>query len=57
LSDKSIVGRVLHTLIGYADQPSDMQVAVYLATLAAIIAATKFFASRSPSAAVRAPAE
>lgn len=57
LSDKSIFGRVLHTLIGYADQPSAMQVAVYLATLAAIIAATKFFAARPPAPAVRAPAE
>jgi len=57
LSDKSIVGRVLHTLIGYADQPSAMQVVVYLVTLAAIVAATKFFAARPPSASVRAPAE
>jgi high-affinity iron transporter len=57
LSDKSIVGRVLHTLIGYADQPSGMQVAVYLATLVAIVAATKFFAARPPSASVSAPAE
>ncbi|HEY8213405.1 MAG TPA: FTR1 family protein [Methylocystis sp.] len=57
LSDKSIVGRVLHTLIGYADQPSGLQVAVYLGTLVSIIAATKFFAARPPSAAMRAPAE
>ena len=36
LSDRSIPGRVLHTLIGYNDRPSQMQLLVYLATLAAI---------------------
>lgn len=56
LSDKSIAGRVLHTLIGYADQPSQMQVVVYVATIVAIVAATKLTALRPP-AAVRAPAE
>jgi high-affinity iron transporter len=34
LSDSSLLGKVLHTLIGYNDQPSGMQVAVYVATLA-----------------------
>jgi high-affinity iron transporter len=34
LSDSSLLGKILHTLIGYNDQPSGMQVAVYLATLA-----------------------
>jgi high-affinity iron transporter len=34
LSDSSLLGKVLHTLIGYNDQPSGMQAAVYLATLA-----------------------
>jgi high-affinity iron transporter len=34
LSDSSLLGKVLHTLIGYNDQPSGMQVAIYLATLA-----------------------
>lgn len=33
LSDKSLPGRVLHTLIGYTDQPTGMQVVVYLAVL------------------------
>jgi high-affinity iron transporter len=56
LSDKSVPGRVLHTLIGYADQPSVMQVVVYAATIVAIMAATKLTAMRPP-AAVRAPAE
>jgi high-affinity iron transporter len=56
LSDKSIPGRVLHTLIGYADQPSQLQVAVYALTLVAIAAATKLTAiSARPPA--RAPAQ
>jgi high-affinity iron transporter len=33
LSDSSLLGRVLHTLIGYTDRPSGMQVVVYLAVL------------------------
>lgn len=36
LKDSSMAGRVLHTLFGYTDQPSGMQLAVYIATLAAI---------------------
>ncbi len=42
LSDKTILGRVLHTLIGYSDQPSLLQGLVYLSTLILIYAATKF---------------
>jgi high-affinity iron transporter len=51
LSDTSLFGRVLHTLIGYADQPSIMQVVVYLVTLTAIIALSRMFApaARSPA--------
>jgi high-affinity iron transporter len=56
LSDKSIPGRVLHTLIGYADQPSQLQVLVYVVTIAAIVAATKLSAPAAPTPA-RAPAE
>ena len=46
LSDTSLFGRVLHTLVGYSDQPSLLQVAVYAATLAAIFALTRAFAPR-----------
>jgi high-affinity iron transporter len=46
LSDTSLVGRVLHTLIGYSDQPSVLQVVVYAITLAVIFALTKAFAPR-----------
>jgi high-affinity iron transporter len=33
LSDSSFVGRALHTLIGYTDQPTGMELTVYLAIL------------------------
>lgn len=56
LSDKSVPGRVLHTLIGYADQPSIMQVVVYAATIVAIVAATKLTTPRA-QAPMRTPAE
>ncbi|HLW91870.1 MAG TPA: FTR1 family protein [Roseiarcus sp.] len=46
LSDTSLFGRVLHTLIGYSDQPSMLQVMVYIATLAAIFGLSKAFSSR-----------
>ena len=46
LSDTSLFGRVLHTLLGYADQPSVMQVVVYLVTLTTIFTLTKTMAPR-----------
>jgi high-affinity iron transporter len=33
LSEKSIAGRAVHTLIGYTDQPTEMQLLVYVAVL------------------------
>jgi len=44
LSEKNIAGRVLHTLVGYSDQPSLLQLIVYLTTLAAIFLATRMAA-------------
>ena len=44
LSDTSLIGRVFHTLIGYSDQPSQMQVAVYCVTLGVIFTLSKVFA-------------
>jgi high-affinity iron transporter len=41
LSDSSLAGRVLHTLIGYSDQPSMLQAVVYGLTLAIIFALAK----------------
>ena len=48
LSDTSLAGRVLHTLVGYADQPSGLQVLVYVTTLAAILIATRLARSAPP---------
>ena len=45
LSDSSFPGRALHTLIGYVDQPTAMQVVVYAATLGAIGVLMKLFAA------------
>ncbi len=60
LSDTSLFGRVLHTLIGYSDQPSVLQVVVYVAVLAIIVALTKAVSGRRAPrarAAGAAPAE
>jgi high-affinity iron transporter len=45
LSDSSLLGRALHTLIGYVDQPTAMQVVVYVATLGTIIVLMKLFSA------------
>jgi len=58
LPDNSLFGRVLHTLIGYSDQPSLMQGLAYAATIATIVLATKLAApAPRPHAPVSAPAE
>src|SRR5580698_3563665 len=57
LSDSSLLGRALHTLIGYVDQPTAMQVVVYAATLAVIIVLMKLFGSQPPRRPHIAPAE
>jgi len=44
LSDSSILGRVLRTLIGYNDRPTVMQLAVYCATLAVMFSLMKLLA-------------
>src|ERR1700674_3989320 len=49
LSDRSLVGRALHTLIGYSDQPTAMQLAVYLAPLAVTFALMRLFAAARPA--------
>jgi high-affinity iron transporter len=41
LSESSVVGRLLHTLIGYTERPSGMQLAVYLAVLAVMFVLMK----------------
>jgi high-affinity iron transporter len=47
LSDSSYLGRALHTLIGYVDQPTAMQLIVYASTLVTIAALMKLFAAPS----------
>jgi len=49
LSDASILGRVLHTLVGYSDQPSVLQVVVYCVTVAAIVILSKLVQSARPA--------
>ena len=44
LRDGSFLGRALHTLIGYVDQPTAMQLIVYAATLIVIAVLMKMFA-------------
>lgn len=49
LSEGGIAGKVLHTLVGYTDRPSEMQVLVYLLTLAATFVLMRVF-GRAPDA-------
>lgn len=49
LSEKSMIGRILHTLIGYSDQPTAMQGLAYTFTLAAIFVLGRILSSPSPS--------
>jgi high-affinity iron transporter len=54
LSDGSILGRVLRTLIGYNDHPTLMQLAVYGATLAVMFVLMKLMAPPARNHAVTA---
>ena len=54
LSDSSFVGRALHVLIGYTDQPTAMQLLVYLAILLITFGLIRFAAAPArPAQAVR----
>ena len=44
LSDSSLAGRALHTLIGYTERPTAMELVVYLVTLAVIFVLMKVLA-------------
>jgi high-affinity iron transporter len=48
VSDDSIFGRVLHTLFGYTDRPTELQFHVYIATLAAIFGLMRALAPTRP---------
>jgi high-affinity iron transporter len=54
LSDKSIAGRAMHTLIGYTDQPTEMQLLVYLAVLIITVVLMRLTGSQRSSRAVAA---
>ena len=41
LPQDGIVGRMLHTLVGYTDRPTELQLIAYLATLAVMAALTR----------------
>ena len=51
LSDRSLVGRVLHTLVGYTAQPAGIQLVFYLATLLVIGSLMRLL--RAPAARAR----
>ena len=53
LPDRSMLGRAFHTLIGYSDQPTVMQLVVYLTTLAATFVLMKLFGSQPVPAPAR----
>jgi high-affinity iron transporter len=54
LSDKSIAGRAMHTLIGYTDQPTEMQLLVYLAVLIVTVVLMRLTGSQHSKRAVAA---
>jgi high-affinity iron transporter len=49
LPDNSILGRVLHTLFGYTDRPSELQLLVYVTALLVIFGLMKILAPREQS--------
>jgi high-affinity iron transporter len=46
LADDSWIGRIAHTLLGYTDQPTQLQLIVYLVVLATIFGLMRLFAPR-----------
>ncbi len=52
LSEKSIAGRTMHTLIGYTDQPTEMQLLVYLAILLMTVLLMRMSGSQQNDSAV-----
>ena len=54
LSEASLAGRTLHTLIGYTDQPTQMQLLVYVAVLIVTVMLMRFTGSQHTGRAVAA---
>jgi high-affinity iron transporter len=50
LDESSIPGKALHTLIGYADQPTAMQLSVYVAVLVITFVLMRLSASQPQAA-------
>jgi high-affinity iron transporter len=48
LPQDSVVGRLLHTLIGYTDRPTELQLLAYLGTLAAMTMLTWMIGRSAP---------
>ncbi len=57
LSEGSIFGRLLHTLIGYTERPTEMQLMTYIATLFAMFLLMRLARPSAPRRHVPAPAE
>ena len=53
----SLPGEALHTLVGYTDQPTAMQLAVYVAILAATFVLMRLYGAPAKAATTAAPAE
>ena len=49
LSEGSLLGRLLHTLIGYTERPTELQLMVYIATLFVMVAADARSRARAPA--------
>jgi high-affinity iron transporter len=56
LSDSSFLGRALHTLVGYTDQPTVMQLTVYLAVLLVTFALMRAYGMAAKDGASAKPA-
>jgi high-affinity iron transporter len=50
--EKSIAGRAMHTLIGYTDQPTEMQLLVYVGVVLATVLLMRLTGSEHSSRAV-----
>jgi high-affinity iron transporter len=55
LSESSLGGKVLHTLVGYTDRPTEMQLIAYSITLAAIFTLMRLFGHSATSRTELAP--
>jgi high-affinity iron transporter len=53
LPQDGILGRLLHTLVGYTDRPTELQLIIYIATLAIMTTLTWFSGNRRQTTEVR----